>query len=82
MSGLIQVVHAKTAGLHVAFHGNFSGSVCATDPQKLKRLGKSCSLHSKTMFLVGGCGFFVSDVRSGGLLQHLDPLHPALGPDC
>ena len=30
--------------------------------QKLKILGKSCSLHSKKQFVVGGCGFFVSDV--------------------
>ena len=34
--------------------------------QKLKRLDKSCSLHSKKLFLVGGCGFFVSNIISGG----------------
>jgi len=47
--------------------------------QKLNRRGKSSSLHSKKNFLVGGCGFFVSDVISGGLLHHLGPLHLALG---
>jgi len=26
-----------------------------------------------------GCGFFVSDIISGGLLSHLGPLHLALG---
>jgi len=31
---LIQVVHAKTAGSHMALHENFSGSVSATDPVK------------------------------------------------
>jgi len=30
--------------------------------KSLKRRGKSCSLHSKKNFLLGGCSFFVSDV--------------------
>jgi len=30
--------------------------------------------------MVGGCGFFVSDVINGGLLVHLGPLYLALGP--
>jgi len=29
--------------------------------------------------LLGGCGFFVSDVISGGLLGHLGPLCLTLG---
>jgi len=33
-------------------------------------------------FLVGGCGFFVSDFISGVVLAHLGPLHLALGPNC
>jgi len=49
--------------------------------QKLKRLGKSCSLHLKKNVLVGGYGFFVSDVISGKLLGHLGQLHLALGPN-
>jgi len=44
-----------------------------------KRHGKSSSLHSKKYFLLGGCGFFVSDVISGGLLGHLGPLCLVLG---
>jgi len=32
--GLIQGVRAKTAGSHVALHGNLSGPVSATDPVK------------------------------------------------
>jgi len=36
-------------------------------------------LHSKKIFLVGECGFFVSDVISGGLIGHLGPLYLALG---
>jgi len=46
--------------------------------QKLKRLSKSCSLHSKKMFLLGWVDFLM-DVISGGLLGHF---HLALGPNC
>jgi len=35
---------------------------------------------NETIFLVGVCGFFMSDIISGGLLSHLGPLHLALGP--
>jgi len=47
--------------------------------KSLKRRGKSSSLHQKKFFLLGGCGFFVSDVISGGLLGQLGPLCLALG---
>jgi len=47
--------------------------------RSVKRRGKSSSLHSKKNFLLGGCGFFVSDVISEGLLGHLGPLCLALG---
>jgi len=47
--------------------------------KSLKRCGKSSSLHSKKNFLLGDAGFFVSDVISGGLLDHLGPLCLALG---
>jgi len=47
--------------------------------QRLKRHGKSSSLHSKQIFLVGGCEFFVSGFISGGLLGHLGQLYLALG---
>jgi len=47
--------------------------------KSLKRRGKSSSLHSKKHFLPGGCGCFVSDVISGGLLGPLGPLCLALG---
>jgi len=49
--------------------------------ERHKRLDKSSSLHSKKHFLVRGCGFFVSDVISEGILGHLDPLHLSLGPN-
>jgi len=35
----------------------------------------------KKNFWLGGYGFFVSDVISGGLLGHLGSLHLALGPN-
>jgi len=39
------------------------------------------SIQSRVFFLLWGCGFFVSDVISGGLLGHLGPFHLALGPN-
>jgi len=45
--------------------------------QSVKKRSKSSSLHSKKNFLVGGCGFFMSDVISGGLLSHLGLLYLA-----
>jgi len=50
--------------------------------KSLKRRGKSSRLHSKKNFLLGGCGFFMSDVISRGLLGHLGPLCLALGANC
>jgi len=46
--------------------------------KSFKRRGKSSSLHSKNNVLLGGCGFFVSDVIIGGLVGHLGPLCLAL----
>jgi len=45
---LIQAVHAKTAGSHMALRGNFCSTI-----DVVKRHGKSCSLHLKKNFLVG-----------------------------
>jgi len=47
--------------------------------KSLKRCGKSSSLHSQKIFLLGGCRLSVSDVISGGLLGYLGPLWLALG---
>jgi len=63
-----------------AFARKFLWSCMLNIPGKsFKRCGKSSSLHSKKNFLLGECGFFVSDVISGGLLGHLGPLRLALG---
>jgi len=37
---------------------------------------------TRKKFFVWGCGLFVSDVISGGLLGHLGPLFLALGTNC
>jgi len=72
----------KNSWIARAFAWEFLRSVKRYKPgQKLNRLGKCCSLHSKNNFLVGGWQFFVSDVISGGILGHLDPLHLFLGPN-
>jgi len=47
--------------------------------RSVKRRSKSSSPHSKKIFLLGGCVFFVSDVISGGLFGHLGQLCLALG---
>jgi len=59
--------------------GDFSGKHYRPN-QKLKGLGKACSLHSKKYF-GWGYGFFVSDVISGRLLGHLGQLHLAPDPN-
>jgi len=63
------------------FAGEFllSGMLYRPGKSLWQRCGKSSSLHSKKNFLLGGCGFFVSDVISGGLLGNLGPLCLALG---
>jgi len=47
--------------------------------KSLKKRRKSSSLYSKKNFLLGRCTLSVSDVISGGLLDHLGPLCLALG---
>jgi len=54
-SGLIQAVRRKTAGSHVALRVNISALVSVTE--LVEGRGKSCSLHSKNIFLVMVCGF-------------------------
>jgi len=61
------------------FAREFLWSCMLYRPGKSLKRRKSSSLHSKKKFLLGGCGFFVSDVISGGLLGHLGPLCLALG---
>ena len=80
---------SRKMGFSKKKHRNASGFVLellrsCTDygpGRSVKRCGKSSRVHSKKIFLVGVCGFFLSDVISGGLLGHLGPLYLALGPN-
>jgi len=53
------------------WRGNFSGLVCSTDPVKVSKDAASLLVCTQKVFFAWGCGFFVSDVISGGLLGHL-----------
>jgi len=63
----------------MALRGNFSGLVCSTDPVKVSKDAASLLVCTQKKFFAWGCGFFVSDVVSGGLLGHLGPVCLALG---
>jgi len=60
---------------------NISAPVQVTDLVKVSKDAASLVVCTRKNFLVGGCGFFVSDVISGGLFGHLGQLHLALGPN-
>jgi len=62
----------------VAWCRNLSGPVSATDPVKGSKDSASLVVCTRKKNLVGSCGFFVSDVISGGFLGHLGPFHLAL----
>ena len=64
----------------MALHGNISAPVRVTDlAEALKDAASLLVCTRKKIFLLGGCGFFVSDVICGGLLGHLGPVCLALG---
>ena len=78
-SGLIQAVCKKTADSHVALRGNISVPLQATDLVEVSKDVASLVYCTRKHFWLGGAGFFVSDIISGGLLGHLGPLCLALG---
>ena len=69
----------KNADTHVALRGNFSGPISTTDPVKSSKDEASLVACTRKNFFAWGCGFFVSDIISRGLLGHLGPLCLALG---
>ena len=79
MSGLIQAVRKKTADSHVALRGNISVPVRVTDLVEVSKDAASLVVCTEKKFFAWGCGFFVSDVISGGLLGHLGLFCLALG---
>jgi len=66
----------------MALHGNISAPVWVTDLVEASKDMASLLVCTRKNFLLGGCGFFVSDVISGELLGHLDPLCLTLGANC
>jgi len=82
---LIQVLYGKTGCLYVSLCRHYSSE----SSSNTKKAWESSSNAQKTWqvfesaikknYLVLGFGFFVSDVKSGVLLGHFDPLHLALG---
>jgi len=72
----------KNAETHVALCGNFSGPVCSTDPVKVSKDAASLLVGTRKKNFAWGCGFFVSDVKSGGLFGHLGQLCLAVGANC
>jgi len=69
----------KNIETHVALHGNYSALVQVTDLVEVSKDAASLLVCTQKIFWLGGCGFFVSDVISRGLLGHLGPLYLALG---
>jgi len=60
MSGLIQAVHKKTAGSHVALRGNISAPVSVTNLVEVSKDVASLAVCTrKKFFLVGGAGFLL-----------------------
>ena len=72
----------KNAWTHVALLGNISAPVRATDLVEASKDVASLLVCTRKKIFAWGCGFFLSDVISGGLLAHLCPLCLALGANC
>jgi len=56
-SGLIQAVHKKTAGSHVALRGNISAPVQVTDLVKVSKDMANLQLALEKNFCLGGADF-------------------------
>jgi len=65
----------------VVLRRNISCLVSATDLVKGSKDSASLVVSNEKNFFGWGCGFFVSDIISGGLLGYLGPLHLTLGPN-
>jgi len=59
--------------------GNISVPVRVTDLVEASKDVASLLVCTRKNIFAWGCGFFMSDVISGGLLGHLGPLCLALG---
>ena len=81
-SVLFQAFRTKSGGSHVALRKRNSDAESARELFKCSKDLASHVVCNEKQFLVGGCGFFVSDFLCRGLLGHLDPLYLALGLNC
>ena len=63
----------------MTLRGNISAPVRVMHLVEASKDAASLLVCTQKNFLLGGCGFFVSDVIRGGLLGHLSPLYLALG---
>jgi len=59
-----------------------SGAESGRELFKGSKDAASLLVCTRKKLLVGGHGFFVSDVISGGLLGHLGPLYLVVGSNC
>ena len=71
----------KNSSFLLPYQRPSSSADCARAVQGLKRIGQSSRLHSKKIFLVGGCGFFATDVISEVVLGSFWLMLPGLGPN-
>jgi len=63
----------------MALRMNISAPVRSSDSAKLSKHAASLVDCTRKKLFLGGCGLAVSDVISGGLLEHHGPLCLALG---
>jgi len=68
--------------MHVALRGNISAPARITDLVEASKDTASLLVSTRKKNFAWGCGFFVSDIISGGLSGHLGPLYLALGANC
>jgi len=64
---MLQAFRAKTTGLHLALREGNSGAKSGRKLFKVSKDSENLVVSNENIFLVGGCGFFVSDIISGGL---------------
>ena len=69
----------RNTATHVTLRRNYSAPLRVTDLVEASKDAASLPECNRKKFLVGRCGFFVSDVISGRLLGPLGPLYLALG---
>jgi len=68
----------KNSSFRLPYQRPISSADCARELFNGSNGSASLVDCTRKKFLPGGCGFFVSDVISGGLLGHLAPLCLAL----